>query len=144
MAARKSQSPKPRKRGFSHHLWVADENGNIFFIKRDEKQAIRLTGVKVAGAKDRFDFTTKNELIDQKLIPPNGQRDDRSVAVVKMLLAMGVTTAAIPKDFIDPGDNATVRGTSYVINLASFDTENVFWPGADTAQIQVRPSTRKK
>jgi hypothetical protein len=144
MAAKKSSSRKARKCSFSRHLWIADENGNIFFIKRDKKQADTLTGIKVATAKSRFDFTTKNELIDQKVFPPSGQRDDRSVAIVKMLLAMGVATAAIPKEIIDPGDNCTALGTSYVINLASFDTENAFWPDVDTTQIQVRASDRKK
>jgi hypothetical protein len=144
MAPRKSHSTKSKKHGFTHHLWIADENGNLFFVKRD-KGSNRLVGHKVAGAKSRFDFDSKDELTARKLVRKENGKHERSVAVVKMLLAMGVTSAAIPKDIIDPGNDSVIEATSYVINLASFDVENIFWPEVNvTPKISLVPHRNKK
>ena len=128
------------KYGFSHHLWIADENGNIYFIKRSEDDPDRLEGVKVSDADDKFDFESTNELIDRSLFSADPGKQDRSVAVVKMMLAMGVASAAIPQGIIDPGDGMTIKGTSYVVNLASFSKDHAFWPDDTTAdRIDLKP-----
>ena len=123
--------PWDDKDQFSHHLWIADENGNIYFIKRSQQGGDKLEGFRVCKANDRFNFDNPDEgQVIKDAFGVTSSNPDRSIAVVKMMLAMGVTAAAIPRKVLyrDPDTIGDIRATSYVINLASFDTEHAFWP----------------
>lgn len=136
------------KYDFNANIWIADENGNIYYIVRDPKDPTKLQGLRVSTPDDKWNFRSTGEL--NKQFPGDfPQKDptkpDGSVAIVKMLLAMGVTAAAIPKDLLTITDDSgqvfyPCEGTSYVINLASFDKTNVFWPDDSIKQtIEIKP-----
>ncbi len=130
----------PKKFGFNPSVWIADENGNIYYIKRDSSTPAELKGTLVSRPSDKWMFENKDELIDNKLVTPQGQLPDKSVSIVKMLLTLGVATAVIPKGIFHT-DAFTNLGECYVINLASFDKTNVYWPDESlgTTKIKIEP-----
>jgi hypothetical protein len=134
-------SPTPRKFGFNANIWIADENGNIYYIVRDPKDPNKLQGTRVATSNEKWDFWSRDELVKANILPATGA-PDASVAAVKMLLAMGVATAAIPKGIV-VSDNLRMEAMSYVINLASFDKANVFWPDDSIGSTRVDLKPRK-
>jgi hypothetical protein len=144
----KKEKPMPPPKnplGFNPGLFIADENGSIFYFRRPQANREQLVGVRVSTPRERWDFTTMDELIDKGIFPRQRGRQDNSVAVVKMLLALGVTTAAIPRGIIDPGTDEsgrplTQQSTSYVINLASFDKRHAFWPDRSVTRIALGES----
>lgn len=134
--------------GFNHSLWIADENGAIYYIKRLEDSPNQLVGYMVSAPSQQFDFDTLDELIDGNFYQRINQKKDRSVAIVKMLLAAGVTAAAIPQDAIDAGEDdngnpVTILGTSYIVNLASFNKGHAFWPTTSTRKVRITSSKGK-
>jgi hypothetical protein len=133
--------------GFNHSLWIADENGAIYYVKRMGDSPNQLVGYMVSAPSNQFDFDTLDELISGGFYQPIGKRRDRSVAIVKMLLAAGVTAAAIPQDAIDAGEDddgnpVTILGTSYIVNLASFHKSHAFWPTTSTRKVRITSPKR--
>jgi hypothetical protein len=129
---------------FSSSIWLADENGNIYYARRDkpDPEANEITFRRVSTPDQRTQFSSRDELHGVPQfghVRPEGTTDG-SVAAVKMLLTMGIATASIPKGSIHLGDGITLLGTSYVINLASFTTTaNAFWPNELTNAVHMEP-----
>ena len=141
MATASSQPSRPTKHPFNDNIWIADENGNVYYIVRNPSDPNRLEGIRVSTRNERWDFLSRDELAKHfpRDFPQDPKKPDASVAIVKMLLTLGVAAAAIPKGILDDTDVSN-KGTSYVINLASFDKANVFWPDDSIKQmIEIKP-----
>jgi hypothetical protein len=139
-----SGSDSPRKLKYSSSIWLGDEFGNIFYARRDvpDPNATQIIFTRVSKQGEQFDFKSRDELHQTPGLAPAREDDkhDGSVAAVKMLLAMGVAVASMPKPFIFCGHNVTLIGTSYVINLASFEKEtHAFWPDETTSAVSLEP-----
>jgi hypothetical protein len=129
-------------RQFDPGLFIADENGNIFYFKRPQDNPEQLIGTLVSHDYEKWDFASRDELTAKQIFSRDGISHDNSIAIVKMLLTLGVTTAAIPKGSIYPGTDEngqefTNLSTSYVINLASFDKQHAYWPNDTVPRIAI-------